>query len=429
MSQAQSPSIQEAFWFWLKLGFISFGGPAGQISTMHEELVEKKKWISEENFLHALNYCMLLPGPEAQQLATYLGWLMHRTWGGIMAGVLFILPSLLLFIGLSWMYLEYGQQNWLVTVFDTLKPAVLAIIFYAAYKMGKKTIRSFLLAGVTLSSVMAITVLNVSFPWVVLVAAIVGCVFGQLQRQTKDEVTQPESLTSELASKAFHLKRILKTLGVFLLLWTAPIVIFISLHGWQHTYTQMSWFFTKAAFLTFGGAYAVLPYVYEATVEHFQWLSSAQILDGLALGESTPGPLIMIVAFVGFLASYQQALMGNSYLFEAGALGALTATWFTFLPSFMFILLGAPLIEKTKQFPKMVQALQFITAAVVGTILQLGLFFAQHIYWPNGFHQEISIFALGMSFISAYLLIFRNWSIIQLLGLCLIVASFRLLLF
>lgn len=446
MSQVQSPSTQEAFWFWLKLGFISFGGPAGQISTMHEELVEKKQWISEENFLHALNYCMLLPGPEAQQLATYLGWLMHRTWGGIMAGVLFILPSLLLFIGLSWIYLAYGQQTWLITLFDTLKPAVLAIIFYAAFKMVRKTIRSYLLAVVMLASLLAVTVLNISFPWVVLVAAILGSVYGRvqteiqgkMQNETGAQAQNHPSLyegidsktpTSHLAAKLFSLQRAFKKFLVFLLLWTAPIVIFISLYGWQHTYTQISCFFTKAAFLTFGGAYAVLPYVYQATVEHFQWLNSAQILDGLALGESTPGPLIMIVAFVGFLASYQQALLGGNYLFEAGALGAFTATWFTFLPSFMFILLGAPLIEKIKQFPEMVQALQLITAAVIGTVIQLGLFFAQHVYWPNGLNQEISIFALGMSLFSAYLLIFRSWSIIQLIGLCLMIASIRIFIF
>jgi len=432
MTPTQIPSIQEAFWFWLKLGVISFGGPAGQISTMHEELVEKKKWVSEENFLHAMNYCMLLPGPEAQQLATYLGWLMHRTWGGIMAGVLFILPSLILFIGLSWVYLVYGQQTWLINLFETLKPAVVAIIFYAAYKMARKTLRSYLLAAISTASIIAVTLFNISFPWVVFFAAIVGYTYGHFKHPALEiEKNQNKSISIPINSnvRAFNLKWALKVLSVFLLLWVIPIGVLMSTHGWQHTYTQMSWFFTKAAFLTFGGAYAVLPYVYEAVVENFQWLSSAQILDGLALGESTPGPLIMIVAFVGFLASYQQALLDSSHLFEAGALGAVLATWFTFLPSFLFILLGAPFIEKTKEFPKMVQALQFITAAVVGTVIQLGLFFAQHIFWPNGLNQEISLFALGMSFASIYLLAFRQWTILQLLGLCFIVACSRWLLF
>lgn len=428
MTQHLAPSIQEAFWFWLKLGVISFGGPAGQISTMHEELVEKKKWVSEENFLHALNYCMLLPGPEAQQLATYLGWLMHRTWGGIMAGVLFILPSLLLFIGLSWVYLVYGQQAWLITLFETLKPAVVAIIFYAAYKMARKTIRSYLLATITTASLIAVALLNISFPWVVLVAAILGYIHGQFNGQQQKKPSEAQQFPAG-TEHHLNLLRAFKVLLVFLLLWAIPMAMLISGYGWQHIYAQMSWFFTKAAFLTFGGAYAVLPYVYEAVVENFQWLNSSQILDGLALGESTPGPLIMIVAFVGFLASYQQALLGSSHLFEAGAFGAILATWFTFLPSFLFILLGAPLIEKTKEFPKMVQALQFITAAVVGTVIQLGLFFALHIFWPNGLNQESSLFALGMSLASIYLLAFRKWSILQLLGLCLVVACSRWLLF
>ncbi len=413
-----TPSLKEAFWFWLKLGFISFGGPAGQVATMHQELVERKKWISEDNFLHALNYCMLLPGPEAQQLATYLGWLMHRTWGGIIAGVLFILPSLLLFIGLSWVYLMYGQQAWLITVFDTIKPAVIAIIFFAAYKMGNKTLTNVSLTTVCLITFIALLVFNIPFPLVILGASLAGYIHHKVRPETPTEFSKA---AIKLSHQAFF------KIGLSgLLLWLIPFALLISFFGWGNTYTQMSWFFTKAAFLTFGGAYAVLPYVHQASVEQFQWLTSTQILDGLALGEITPGPLIMIVAFVGFLGSFKQELLGIENLFWAGALGAIVATWFTFLPSFMFILLGAPLVEASKQYNKLNQILKFITAAVVGMILHLGSFFMIHVYWPQGFAQTPALLSIGITVISLYLLLMRRWSIMQIIGLCLLFAGFRL---
>jgi chromate transporter len=417
------PSLSEAFWFWLKLGFISFGGPAGQIATMHQELVERKKWISEENFLHALNYCMLLPGPEAQQLATYLGWLMHRTWGGVIAGALFILPSLLLFIGLSWVYLIFGEQAWLITLFDTVKPAVIAIIFFAAYKMGKKTLTTRLLTAVCFITFIALLVLNLPFPLVILGAAIAGLIYCKVNpsKVSKVEVEIQSVNQTKLSPQHFF------KIGLSgLLLWLIPFALLISAFGWGNTYSQMSWFFTKAAFLTFGGAYAVLPYVYQASVEQFQWLTSTQILDGLALGEVTPGPLIMIVAFVGFLGSFKQELLGIENLFWAGALGAIVATWFTFLPSFMFILLGAPLVEMSKQYDKLNQILKFITASVVGMILHLGSFFMIHVYWPKGFTQHPELISIGITLISLYLLFIRRWSIMQIIGLCLLFASIRL---
>jgi len=417
------PSLSEAFWFWLKLGFISFGGPAGQIATMHQELVERKKWISEENFLHALNYCMLLPGPEAQQLATYLGWLMHRTWGGVIAGVLFILPSLLLFIGLSWVYLIFGEQAWLITLFDTVKPAVIAIIFFAAYKMGKKTLTTRLLTAVCFITFIALLVLNLPFPLVILGASMAGLIYHKVNRSK----TVKAELEVQLASQAKLSPQHFFKIGLSgLLLWLIPFVLLISAFGWGNTYSQMSWFFTKAAFLTFGGAYAVLPYVYQASVEQFQWLTSTQILDGLALGEVTPGPLIMIVAFVGFLGSFKQELLDIENLFWTGALGAIVATWFTFLPSFMFILLGAPLVEMSKQYDKLNQILKFITASVVGMILHLGSFFMIHVYWPKGFTQHPELISIGITLISLYLLFIRRWSIMQIIGLCLLFASIRL---
>jgi chromate transporter len=416
-------SKSEAFWFWFKLGFISFGGPAGQIATMHQELVERKKWISEESFLHALNYCMLLPGPEAQQLATYLGWLMHRTWGGIIAGVLFILPSLLLFIGLSWVYLIFGEQAWLITLFDTVKPAVIAIIFFAAYKMGKKTLTTSSLTAVCLITFIALLVLNLPFPLVILGAAIAGLIYCKKNPSKVSEVEVEIQLANQTKLSGYHFLKI----GLSgALLWLMPFAILISVFGWGNTYSQMSWFFTKAAFLTFGGAYAVLPYVHQASVEQFQWLTSTQILDGLALGEVTPGPLIMIVAFVGFLGSFKQELLGIENLFWAGALGAIVATWFTFLPSFMFILLGAPLVERSKQYDKLNQILKFITASVVGMILHLGSFFMIHVYWPKGFAQQPELLSIGITLVSLYLLFIRRWSIMQIIGLCLLFASIRL---
>jgi len=416
-----TPSLKEAFWFWLKLGFISFGGPAGQVATMHQELVERKKWISEANFLHALNYCMLLPGPEAQQLATYLGWLMHRTWGGIMAGVLFILPSLLLFIGLSWIYLIYGQQAWLITVFDTIKPAVIAIIFFAAYKMGKKTLANVSLTTVCLITFIALLVFNIPFPLVILGAGVAGYIHHKARPGIEISSELSVATQTKISHPAFF------KIGLSgLLLWLIPFALLISVFGWGNTYSQMSWFFTKAAFLTFGGAYAVLPYVHQASVEQFQWLTSTQILDGLALGEITPGPLIMIVAFVGFLGSFKQELLGIENLFLAGALGAFVATWFTFLPSFMFILLGAPLVEASKQYDKLNQILRFITAAVVGMILHLGSFFMIHVYWPQGFTETPALLSIGITVVSLYLLLMRHWSIMQIIGLCLLFAGLRL---
>jgi len=408
----KTPSFLEAFWFWLKLGFISFGGPAGQIATMHQELVERKQWVTEESFMHALNYCMLLPGPEAQQLATYLGWLMHRTWGGIVAGVLFILPSLFILIALSWLYVSYGHNEWVAVIFDAIKPAVVAIVFHAAYRIGKKTLHNLPLSLTALVSFAAIYFLNIPFPWIVLAAAVFGYVSSQ-----KNGVTTNIDIVAPSNPHRFQTKTFFKYLCIGLSLWFIPMLSLILIFGFTNTYTQMSWFFTKAALLTFGGAYAVLPYVYQASVEHFQWLSATQMLDGLALGESTPGPLIMIVAFVGFIASHSKELLGGEYPFLAGTLGAVVATWFTFLPSFLFILLGAPLVKSSQNNSKYTKPLQFITAAVVGVIINLGIFFTSHIFWPNGFSQTPNLLAVLITALSIWLLFKKQYSIIKMLGL------------
>jgi chromate transporter len=395
--------FNEALKFWAKLGFISFGGPAGQIAVLHQELVEKRRWISERRFLHALNYCMLLPGPEAQQLVTYIGWLMHRSWGGIIAGTLFVLPSLVILITLSWIYLTFGQVPWIAALFFGIKPAVVAIVLHAAVRIGKRTIHNHVLKWIALGSFLAIFILNVSFPMIVIITAVIGYWGGKRYPEyfqqssghgnTKDAhygaaIIDDQTPTPDHAQ--FNLQKTLRHSAIALSCWLLPIGILIAYFGWKTLYPQLAWFFTKAAFLTFGGAYAVLPYVYQGAVDHFQWLSANQMIDGLALGEATPGPLIMVVAFVGYLAGHIQHLIGSANPFWFGVLGACVATWFTFLPSFFFILVGGPLIESTHGKLGFTAPLTAITAAVVGVIANLGLFFAYHVFLPLGFGGSIS---------------------------------------
>ncbi|HET8869705.1 MAG TPA: chromate efflux transporter, partial [Aquabacterium sp.] len=347
-------SFWQALLFWLKLGFISFGGPAGQIAVMHEELVVRRRWISERRFLHALNYCMVLPGPEAQQLATYIGWLLHRTWGGIVAGALFVLPSLFILIGLSWVYMAYGQIGWVAGLFYGIKPAVTAIVLQAAHRIGTRALKNHALWMIAACAFVAIFAFNVPFPLIVALAALIGHVGGRIRPvyfQTGGQHASSKSSygpalidddTPTPAHARFSPIRFLRVAVSGLLLWSIPLGLLGLLFGWQHTLTQMGWFFTKAALLTFGGAYAVLPYVYQGAVDHHHWLSATQMMDGLALGETTPGPLIMVVAFVGFVGGYGQALFGPEALGWAGAAAASVVTWFTFLPSFVFILVGGP---------------------------------------------------------------------------------------
>lgn len=395
-SPPSSVSFGEAFLFWLKLGFISFGGPAGQIAIMHQELVERRRWISERRFLHALNYCMVLPGPEAQQLATYIGWMMHKTRGGIVAGVLFVLPSLLVLIGLSWIYVAFGDMPLVSGLFYGIKPAVTAIVAQAAHRIGSRALKNNTLWAIAAASFIAIFALDVPFPIIVAGAACIGYVGGKLSPQSfktggaqheTDKSYGPAFIDDHTPTPdhaLFSWIRLLKVLIIGLLLWLMPMALMTAHYGWDHTLTQMGWFFTKAALLTFGGAYAVLPYVYQGAVEHFGWLNATQMIDGLALGETTPGPLIMVVAFVGFVGGYIKALFGPESLFLAGAVAATVVTWFTFLPSFVFILTGGPLVETTHNNLKFTAPLTAITAAVVGVILNLALFFGYHVLWPNG---------------------------------------------
>lgn len=374
-------SFAEAFRFWLKLGFISFGGPTGQIAIMHQELVERRRWISEGRFLHALNYCMVLPGPEAQQLATYIGWLMHRTWGGIVAGGLFVLPSVFILIALSWIYLTYGKVPVVAGIFYGIKPAVVAIVLAAAWRIGQRALKHPALWGIAAAAFVAIFAFDAPFPVIVLTAGIIGYfggrffpeIFSQKQNHNGRGAYGPALIDDDTPAPAharFSWAKLAAYVGAGLTLWTLAIVALATAGGWDGTLAQMGLFFSKAALLTFGGAYAVLPYVYQGAVEHYGWLTGPQMIDGLALGETTPGPLIMVVAFVGYVG--------------AGVAGALVATYFTFLPSFVFIFAGAPFIETTHGNLKFSAPLAGITAAVVGVIVNLALFFAWHVFWPGG---------------------------------------------
>jgi chromate transporter len=398
-------SLGEAFRYWLKLGFVSFGGPTGQIAIMHQDLVERKRWISEKRFLHALNYCMLLPGPEATQLATYIGWMMHRTWGGVIAGALFVLPSLAILTALTWIYLVFGNVPVIAGLFYGIKPAVTAIVLFAAWRIGSRALRNAVLWTMSFAAFVAIFAFKVPFPYIVLGAGIVGYLGGRVApdkfatgghdgAEKHYGAALIDDATPTPAHALFRWPHFARVLSTFMTIWGIALGALVALSGWDSALAQMGWFFTKAALLTFGGAYAVLPYVYQGAVEHYQWLTGGQMIDGLALGETTPGPLIMVVAFVGFVGAWSKAAFGPESLALAGCTGAIVATFFTFLPSFLFILLGGPLVETTHGDLRFTAPLTGITAAVVGVILNLALFFAGHVFWPAGFSGPFDWFSL-----------------------------------
>ena len=395
------PSFSEAFRFWLKLGFINFGGPSGQVALMHEELVEKRRWISEYQFLHALNYCMILPGPEAQQLSIYIGWLMHGIRGGIVAGVFFVLPSVFILGILSWLYVTYGNLPWVIALFAGLKPAVVALVAGAAARIGRKTLRSTSLWAISALSFSCLFVFQVPFPWVILGAILLGCLGSKWipkqfalivpAQDSGANPTIPASTTTQfLIGFRSHFCRVLV---VGLLLWWGPVALLILSLGLNHSIVQEAIFFSKAALITFGGAYAVLPYVSQQAVENYHWLNASQMLDGLGLAETTPGPLIMVLQFVGFLGAYGQP--GSLSPSLSGLLGALITTWTTFLPSFIFIFLGAPWVERLRNQPSLNAALSAVTAAVVGVILNLGVWFGWHVFYST--NQGVHWFSLVFS--------------------------------
>lgn len=428
--------FREALRYWLKLGFISFGGPAGQISLMHTELVERRRWISEQRFLHALNYCMVLPGPEAQQLATYIGWLMHGTWGGLVAGGLFVLPSLLILMGLSGVYMAFGEVPLVAGILYGIKPAVVAIVLAAAHRIGQKALKNEVLWGLAALSFVASLVFQVPFPVIVAAMAGIGVIGGRRWpayfvvggsghggsssassggRSDKQTPAMPLPISTRVL-ETFSWSRSARMSLIFLGIWGGVLLLLVAWQGMTGLYPQLAWFFTKAALVTFGGAYAVLPYVYAQAVTTQAWLSPAQMVDGLALGETTPGPLIMVVAFVGFVAAWNVQPLGADATTLAAVLGAVVVTFFTFLPSFLFILVGAPIVEATRGNLQFTAPLTAITAAVVGVVLNMGMFFAYHVGWPRGFEGGVDVLAIVGALVGLVALVRFKVDIIKMMG-------------
>ena len=410
-------TLKEAFLYWLKLGFISFGGPAGQISIMYQDLVENNRWISKKRFLHALNFCMLLPGPEAQQLATYIGWLMHRTLGGLIAGLLFVLPSFFILVLLGFIYMSYGELPMIKAIFSGIKPAVVAIVLFAAFRIGQRTLHNFILSLIALASFIAIFFFKLPFPLIVLAAAVIGWIGSHryakyfeshAHANFKENTKHHSSIIDDNTAIPLHAKynthKLIKTLAIGLLIGIISFSSLIYVYGFDHLLTQTALFFTKAALLTFGGAYAVLPYVYQGVVEHYHWISPQQMIDALALGETTPGPLIMVITFIGFVSGWVNNFIPNLDPIYSALLTTAVATFFTFLPSFIMIFVGAPLIESTRKNIKFAAPLSAITSAVVGVILNLALFFAYHVFW-NEQASTISYISILIALISLVALI------------------------
>jgi chromate transporter len=404
-------AFAEAFRFWVKLGFISFGGPAGQIAIMHRELVERRRWVSEERFLHALNYCMLLPGPEAQQLAIYIGWLLHRTPGGVIAGAFFVIPSIFILLALSYVYAAFGELAWVAGVMAGFKPVVVAIVVEATVKIGRRALTRRAHYAIAATAFIGIYALSVPFPLIVLAAGLVGLAMaGRHNPPTGAETARREtaSVIDNDAPRPAHTwpsrRRALRTLAAGLALWALPFVSLVAWRGWSSLHAQAYRFFTQAALVTFGGAYAVLAYVTQAAVTKYGWLSQAQAVDGLALAETTPGPLSMVLQFIGFMAAWNHPQGMTPAL--SGVIGALVATWTTFLPSFIFIFLGAPYIESLRGNRRLQGALSGITAAIVGVILNLALVFGSAVIWPHGLSGGTNWFATALS-VAAFFALYR----------------------
>jgi chromate transporter len=414
---ARHPSFGEAFLFWLKLGFISFGGPTGQIAVMHAELVEKKKWISEARFLHALNYCMLLPGPEAQQLATYVGWLLHKTWGGIVAGAFFVIPSIIILWGLSYIYLTFGNLPWIAAIFYGLKPAVLAIVAAAVIRIGSRALKNEVMWMVAATAFIAIYFSHVPFPLIIISAALIGFSGGKWKQDKfliirghgKNNV---ESVLDDSSAVPDHAKpswpRALRVALVWVILWSAPVFLLSFWLGSNHTVVKEGIFFSKAALVTFGGAYAVLPYVAQQAVQTHHWLSAGQMLDGLGLAETTPGPLIMVTQFVGFLGGWNHP--GHLSPLLAATIGALVTTWTTFTPCFLWIFLGGPYIEKLRGNEALTTTLSAVTAAVVGVVLNLAVWFGLHVIFPGD--GTVDSFAILIGTVAFMGMVRWKWDIV-----------------
>ncbi|MCW3477848.1 chromate efflux transporter [Limobrevibacterium gyesilva] len=411
-------SFREAFWVWLRVAALSFGGPAGQIAVMHRLIVDEKRWIGEARFLHALSYCTLLPGPEAQQLATYIGWLMHRTVGGIVAGALFVLPGLFAIMALSYVYAGWGQVGVVAALFFGLKSAVLAVVLQAVFRVGSRALRNRVMVGSAAAAFVAIFFFDVPFPLIVLAAGLVGYLGGRSGSAAfKDGgghdsggakgVADADSLLGEVLPDHARptVGGALRAASVWLALWLVPVAVLLATLGIGNTFSQIALFFSQMAVVTFGGAYAVLAYVAQQAVEHYGWLRPGEMLDGLGMAETTPGPLIMVTQFVGFMAAFRDP--GALHPMLAGTLGGLLTTWVTFTPCFLWIFLGAPFIEVMRGNKALSGALTAITAAVVGVILNLAVWFALHTW----FHEAHRVRAAGLSFDAPVLASLDPWAL------------------
>ncbi|OEO32387.1 chromate transporter [Devosia insulae DS-56] len=421
----RAPTLGEAFAVWAKIGLMSFGGPAGQIALMHKELVEERRWIAESRFLHALNFCMLLPGPEAQQLATYIGWLLHGTKGGIIAGVLFVIPGFVVITILSALYALFHEAGWLASLFFGLKAAVLAIVIEAVIRVGRRALKNGIMLAIAAVGFVALFAFDVPFPAVILLAALVGFVGVRLNPalfsppKHKAAVADLPSVIGEGFAKASpSFASTLRTVGIWVGLWLAPLLVIVPALGWSSSFATLWAFFSQMAMVTFGGAYAVLAYVAQEAVVNFGWLRPGEMVDGLALAETTPGPLVMVLSFVGFLAAYRDPAGLDPLL--AGLLGSTLTTWVTFVPCFLWIFLGAPYIEKLRSNRELSGALSAITAAVVGVILNLAIWFGLHVLF-----REVSSFELGPIRMASPHLLTVNWAAVAL-SLVAVVCLFRL---
>lgn len=394
-------SFKEAFWVWLRIAALSFGGPAGQIAVMHRIIVDEKRWIGEGRFLHALNYCMLLPGPEAQQLAIYIGWLLHRTVGGLVAGILFVLPGFLAILGLSYIYVVFGNVAAVSGLFFGLKCAVLAVVVQAVFRIGGRALKNPAMVAIAAAAFVGIFLFHVPFPLIILIAAVIGFIGtksgsafftpgGGHKAGSGPILLDADSALGEHTPEHAkpNLRWSLRISGTLLALWLVPVISIYLMRGWDDVFTQIGVFFSQMAVVTFGGAYAVLAYVAQEAVQHYGWLKPGEMLDGLGMAETTPGPLIMVVQFVGFLGGYRDP--GGMNPMVAATLAAILTTWVTFVPCFLWIFLGAPFIEKLRGNAALSGAMAAITAAVVGVILNLAIWFGLHVLF-----SEVEVHRLG----------------------------------
>lgn len=431
------PSFREAFQVWLKIALYSFGGPAGQIAVMHKYIVEEKKWLGENRFLHALNYCMLLPGPEAQQLATYIGWLMHKTRGGLLAGGLFVLPGFISILVLSILYALWKDLTVVQGIFYGIKPAVLAIVVGAVIKIGKRALKNEVMVSMAIAAFIAIFFLKISFPYIVLAAGIIGYLGGKIWEEKFYVIRGHADVKNSevgLIDSFIQAERpsLLKTLGValfWLAMWLVPVLVLVLALGKGNVFSKEALFFSQSAIVTFGGAYSVLAYISQKAVETYGWLQPSEMLDGLGMAETTPGPLIQVVQFVGFMGAFRNA--GTLDPIWAGVLASVLVTWVTYLPSFFFIFTGAPYIEYLRGNKSLSTALSGITAAVVGVILNLGIWFSLHTLFRQVDEQNFGAFFLpqlqwgsidwGALFITLAALVFTfrlRWDMLKTIGVC-----------